>query len=364
MRVLQVVPEFQGGGGEFVAVSLHHWMIDRGVDCRIISLLGDVNESRTARAERATFVEGYGKSWYRLYRLCRLMDKQGWRPDVVHAHMYPSQILAATLLKQLWPNATFSTTEHSTWNRRRNLPCGRYLDSCLFRQFDSIVCISQAALDSLTDWQPELATRMEVIRNGIDVSIYSHAAIRTRTARTVIVSVGRLEPVKNYGTALAAFALLKDSSLEYWIIGKGSDASKLRLLAEKLGIAEQVRFMGWRDDIPGLLRDADIFFMPSLWEGYGLALAQGMASGLPVVASDIPASRELLGSSKAGYLVQPRDAQGFANAMRILVGDPGLRGVLGNEARRRAGVFDFGKTANQYLQLFKNLSCGPCRRSA
>src|SRR5471032_419247 len=133
MRILQVVPEFQGGGGELVAVSLHHWMIDRGVDCRIISPLGDLSESGTAQAEGTTFLEAYGKSWYRMYRLCRLMKQQGWRPDVVHAHMYPSQILAATLLKQLWPNATFSTTEHSTWNRRRNLPCGRYLDSCLFR---------------------------------------------------------------------------------------------------------------------------------------------------------------------------------------------------------------------------------------
>jgi glycosyltransferase involved in cell wall biosynthesis len=356
MKVLQVVPDLKSGGGEWVAVSLHRWMKTAGVDCRIVSLLGDVNESAKPRTQRANFVEGYAQSWYRLFRRCRRMKREGWQPDIIHAHMYPAQLLAAALLRRLWPNAVLSTTEHSTSNRRRSLPCGRQLDSRLFRHFYSIACISQATHDSLKDWLPELATRMTVIRNGVDLSPFAGTPSRTGRTPAVVISVGRLEVVKNYATALAAVSLMKDAAVEYWIVGDGSEASKLPVLAANLGIARQVHFLGWRDDVPDLLQQADIMFMPSLWEGFGLALAQGMASGLPVVASDIPASRELLGASNSGYLCAPLDTPGFADALRLLMGDCRLRLALGEEARRRATHFDFEKTANGYFHLFMNLA--------
>ncbi len=357
MRILQLVPEMKGGGGEWLAVSLHQWMVSSGVDSKIVSLAVD-REHNPDGPGSASFLNSYCKSWWRLYRLCRRFRRNGWKPDVVHAHMYPSQLLAGTVIARFWPTAALSTTEHSTSNRRRNLPFGRALDSRLFRRFVCIVCVSQATKDAFSAWQPELAHRLRVIPNGINVRSCIRRTCTHGHGRIIVISVGRLEPVKNYITALSAIAMIKDLPVEYWIVGKGRQEGELRQLSRKLGIAQKVRFLGWRDDIPDVLRQADIFFMPSLWEGFGLTLVQGMATGLPVVASDIPAVREVVGPAECAHLAQPADAHTFATALRGLAADPGLRLRNAEEASRRARDFDFDLTAHHYHQLFSDLSQG------
>src|SRR5690348_2096049 len=132
MKILQIVPEMKGGGGEWLAVSLHRWMAARGIDCRIISLLGETHGHCPVQNSKSTRSVIYRNGPQTFYRGCQRLHREQWTPDVVHAHMYPCQVLTATMVRRFWPKAALSTTEHSTWNRRRRLPFGRHLDTALF----------------------------------------------------------------------------------------------------------------------------------------------------------------------------------------------------------------------------------------
>ena len=122
--------------------------------------------------------------------------------------------------------------------------------------------------------------------------------------------VARLDPIKDQATLIRAFAQVvkEHPRAELWLVGDGTRAAELCELAAAEGVADGVVFWGPRSDVPELLGQMDVFaFSTSRDEGFGIALIEAMAAGLPVVASDVPACREVLGSGAAGVLVPPGD---------------------------------------------------------
>ena len=184
------------------------------------------------------------------------------------------------------------------------------------------------------------AAKLRVVYNGIDpgpfdapVSPVLRAELTGGTSRAVVLTSARLAAQKGLDTLLAAAALVPDAV--FVIAGDGPDRAVLETRARGLGIAERVRFLGPRPDVPQLLAVADLFVLPSLFEGLPLAVLEAMAAAKPVVASRIGGTDEAVVESVTGLLVPPSDPGALAGAIRTVLADPQLALRLGAAGRAR-----------------------------
>jgi glycosyltransferase involved in cell wall biosynthesis len=153
--------------------------------------------------------------------------------------------------------------------------------------------------------------------------------------------VGRLAPVKGQAILLDAFARLarRRSDARLVLVGDGPCRDELHAMAARLNLDGTVRFLGLRDDASALLAGFDLYVQPSLNEGMGRALAQAMAVGVPVIATDAPGPAALIGTGGAGLLVPAGDPGALAAAIESQLHDEPRRLVAGESARKRAVEF-------------------------
>jgi glycosyltransferase involved in cell wall biosynthesis len=182
-----------------------------------------------------------------------------------------------------------------------------------------------------------------VIVNGVDVARLGATAADRWDARAVlglpssgpvVGSAARFDPVKRLDLLLCAAARAADTTLRVVLVGRGDDERRLRALAASLELGARAVFAGEILDAARLFPAFDVYAAPSAKEGMPLAVLEAMALGVPVLASDIPAHRELLGGASPGLVAATPDA--FAAALGALLSDPEARGALGAEQRTRA----------------------------
>jgi len=175
---------------------------------------------------------------------------------------------------------------------------------------------------------------IDVIPNGIDVAAFA-APPRGRPLRRVI-TVANLRPEKAHEILIDAAASLVAThpGLEFHVVGDGPRLAELTALAAARGMGDRVRFFGHRDDVPALLRESDIFVLPSRSEAFPNGLIEAMAAGLPVVATAVGGIVELVRHGENGLLVRPGDSRDLANAIQQLVDDPRRAAALASQARR------------------------------
>jgi glycosyltransferase involved in cell wall biosynthesis len=186
----------------------------------------------------------------------------------------------------------------------------------------------------------------------------ARAALGATDGDVVVGVVGRLSPQKAHHVLFEAVAAcLPDvPSLRLAVIGDGELRSQLQELAERLGIGHRTTFFGTRRDVPELLPGLDVSCLSSVHEGVPIALMESMAAGVPIVASDCGAVRDIVGDGEQGYLIPVGDAGRFADRLRLLAADPDLRARLGKAARARAeSDFAIEQTARSYEKLLTEL---------
>jgi glycosyltransferase involved in cell wall biosynthesis len=145
----------------------------------------------------------------------------------------------------------------------------------------------------------------------------------------VLLSVGEMIKRKNHDTALKAISELKNKNYIYLICGQGELETYLKDLANKLGVSEKVRFLGFRDDIPEICAMSDIFIFPSYQEGLPVAAMEAMAAGLPVICSNIRGNVDLIQDGEGGYLLEPGDYIEIALSIDKVIKDDKLRINMG-----------------------------------
>lgn len=169
-----------------------------------------------------------------------------------------------------------------------------------------------------------------------------------------VLFVGHLEPRKNLGTLLSAFAKLKKRNLPHrlQIVGRetGKHTAQIRLMARELGLAESIDWLGPVDEprLLDLYSRAEFSVFPSLYEGFGIPLLESMRCRSPVLASDIPAHREI--GAEACLYARTEDANDFAMKMERLCSEPELREKLARKGQDRETLFRWSKSAVKLLQ--------------
>lgn len=270
--------------------------------------------------------------------LARLLRRE--RPDVFHAHMSSPVAckwgLAAAVAARV--PAVLGTVQvggyeppnHSaSWQLR-----------ALARGVDRYLAVSRDIARELVErlgWPEE---KIEVVYNAVDVGRVEVAAppglreqLGGSETRPLVLTPARLDAQKGHDVLFEAIARVPDAV--FVLAGEGPERERLEALAARLGIAERVRFLGRREDVPQLLATCDVFALPSLYEGSSLAVLEAMAAGAPIVSSAIGGTDELIEDGRSGLLVPPGDAEALAAALRRVLGDPELRKGLAAKARER-----------------------------
>jgi glycosyltransferase involved in cell wall biosynthesis len=283
-------------------------------------------------------------------RLRRLF--RAWRPDVVHAHGLRAGALTAIAV-------AFGRTAPGSAQSRTPLvvtvhnapPAGgvtgaiyRLLERIVARNADSVLCVSA----DLEDRMRAAGGRRigHAVVPAAPVPPTERVSAETRSAalraefgaepgQAIVLAVGRLAAQKGFGLLLDAAARWRDIEPEprLVIVGTGPLAAELETRAAPLGL--MVRFAGRRNDVPTLLAAADVFVLPSVWEGQALILQEALRAAVPIVATRVGGNPELVGDDGV-ILVPPGDAERLAKAVRAVLGDPALAARLREAAAARA----------------------------
>jgi len=176
-----------------------------------------------------------------------------------------------------------------------------------------------------------------------------------RADDVVIGSVGRLVEQKDYPTLMQAFALASRHAprLRMAVAGDGPLRSTLERLSQDLGIADRVRFLGSRDDVPALLRSVDLFALSSKFEPFGVALLEAKAAGLPIVATAVNEIPRIVSDGHSGFLAPAADAAGMAALFVTLATDPERRSLMGAHARAEAKLHSLESAVAAYESLYE-----------
>jgi glycosyltransferase involved in cell wall biosynthesis len=222
-----------------------------------------------------------------------------------------------------------------------------------------LICCSSYVQRGVVDCFGVSVSETEVVYNGVDVDAVARRssaarAQRSRNGAFAVGMVARYEVHKDQPTLIRAAKLLRDAgrSIEVWLIGDGSRRAEYERLIADLRLAQSVKLLGVRRDVPELLAQLDAFvFSATPDEGLGVALIEAMAAGTPIVASDVGACQEVLDGGSLGALVRARDPGALADALDLLARDPGAAFARAEKARRKATeVFSIEAMATSYAR--------------
>jgi glycosyltransferase involved in cell wall biosynthesis len=375
MKVMLLIPHAAGGGGEKILSELSQALGEScilvvfeesfGYTCmgKVVSL--DLPIGTRSRIGRLLDVIRRGCRFRRVLRM--------ERPDVVISFMGEANLLNALLSHApvvTVHNHLSSTYQLRPWLERTLL---RVLIGILYRRA-RVVAVSRAVRRDLIEVFRLPPGRVSVIPNSVDVKRIGELAAEPvnsswTTREPVIVTAGRLVREKGQWHLIRAFAQVRRSvPCQLVLIGTGELAEYLKATCERLGVAEHTHFLDWQSNPFGFFARSTIFVQPSLTEGFGLALVEAMACGLPVIATDCPGGvREILapdGREEFGMLVPPLDGrlydsgqpctsseQALAEAMVTLLSDSKLRGDFAQAGVRRAAQFGCSAFLDGYRRL-------------
>ena len=258
-----------------------------------------------------------------------------------------------------WMNRAASHAPSGPWARIGRL--GGYYDLKYYRGFDALVANTR----DITDWilaQGWPQDRVHYIPNFAEAGsreTVDRASLDTPSDVPLLLSMGRLHEVKAHDISLKALALIPEAYL--WIAGTGPLEAELKALAQSLGVADRVRFLGWRNDAAALYRTADACLFPSRFEPLGNVVIQCWANGLPVIAAASQGPSQLIRPGQDGLLVPIDDAPALATAARRVLAEPALRDQMVQQGLiRMDGEFSKAAVIAQWQALFTHYGDRPC----
>jgi sugar transferase (PEP-CTERM/EpsH1 system associated) len=279
-------------------------------------------------------------------RLARLFRRV--RPDVVHTHD-PRSLFYATIAARL---ARVPRVVHTRHGRDIDVtPRQSAMIRYVSRLVDDFVCVS-GDVASLSRAQEIAPGRLRTIFNGIDQERFAFSG---PTPGGPVIAVARLSPEKDVANLIRAAAIgaQRDPDLLLEVAGDGPCRVALERMVEELGLEERVSFLGVVRDIPGLLARSAIFVLPSRSEGISLTLLEAMAVGLPVVATWVGGTPEVVLDGQTGLLVPPSDPTALADAILRLRRDDETARLMGAAGRRRVECeFGIRRMVADYLDLY------------
>jgi glycosyltransferase involved in cell wall biosynthesis len=276
------------------------------------------------------------------------------KADVVHAHTFASALPAMVRWRR-GRRPLVVTLHTSHFLMRAESPRWRRVFARVIDSADYLLATSEEILRVALGIHPH--PRSEVMTNAVNTDRFAPGEGREAGGRFRIVVPRRLYPKNGVEYFVRAMPLIvAELDAEARIVGDGPERERLKSLVIELGISDRIEFLGARpnDEMPGLLRDADLAVVPSLMEATSIAALEAMACALPIAASQVGGLPEIIDEG-VGALVEPKNPRALANAVVSLLRRPD-RQELGREARRRVVAnWSISRMVERHLEIYNGL---------
>jgi glycosyltransferase involved in cell wall biosynthesis len=368
VKLLHVITTLDVGGAEMHLLAQVRGQTARGHDVRVAYLKGHGTLERDFLGAGAKAVVRVGSG---PGLLGRLWPHLRWA-EIVHSHLLKADMATAVAATLAGRRSTLLSSKHND-EQVLERPLVSFVHGILGALPRRTICLSDHVVRFIEEHGRIRRDKLVRIYYGLDPAPFELAS-RDRAARAearrefgiaddevVFICVARFAPQKAHDVLLRATAKLVESAPRSRLLLVGDDPfgdgrTRAEQLAAELKLGERVIFAGIRRDVARLLAASDCFVMCSLWEGLGLVFLEAMAAGLPVVATRVSATPEVVEADATGLLVPPRDWSALAAAMERIARDAGLRTALGERGRARVGKF-FGleRMVDETLDVYRSV---------
>jgi glycosyltransferase involved in cell wall biosynthesis len=290
-----------------------------------------------------------------VWRLARTL--RAWRPHLIHTFLFHANV-TVRLLRPWLPGVPLVASlrvaeEGRSWQR--------WGETLTWRASDVVVAVGEGVRRFAIRHLGVSPKRVVAIPNSVDLNRVAAAPLVPRESldlrpdHRVALFVGRLHRQKGVDLLLRAFAQAVEEvpQLRLVIAGTGPEELPLRALASSLGVSGLVRWLGWRDDVYGLMKSADFLVLPSRWEGFPHVVLEAMAANLPVVSTPVGALLDIVVPGITGLVV--RTVEELSAAMVELASNPEKQHLLRQAARKRVEDFHGGQELQAYMNLYDRL---------
>lgn len=350
MRILYVITSLRTGGAEKLMVDLLPRLRDLGNDVELLLFDG----TRTPFYEdlrnlgitiHQLAIGGNVYNPLNIFRLRKYIKNY----DIIHTHNTACQYFVPLAKILARTKCKLFTTEHNTFNRRRKILWWKYIDKFIYNQYKSIISISEKATDNLIAFIGNKYI-IRTIENGVDLSKLNFLFPANLSTKDKIISmIAGFRDQKDQDTLIKAMSLLPQE-YKLWLVGDGERRSILEDLVAELNLGNRVNFWGVQSDIPQILENSHIIVLSSHWEGLSLSSVEGMASGRPLIASDVDGLREVVGGH--GVLFPHQDANALANEIKSLCENRNKYNEVSLACQEKAKQYDINIMAKKYNNLY------------
>jgi glycosyltransferase involved in cell wall biosynthesis len=378
LKILHLINGFGAGGAERSLVELLPAYRAAGIECSVAHLKSwTVGFGEEVNGLEIPISHLNGKSvlsWTLALR--RLLHED--RPDLIHTSLFEADLVGRLAAVGTGIPVLTSLVNTSYDPARENDPHINQFGFRVVRAVDGITArlltthfhaLTQAVKDAYINTLRLRPDRITVVPRGRErarlgyrndarrLSVRQHLDIDSN--RPVLLNVGRQEYQKGQIHLLDAMphVLKEEPRVLLLVAGRpGVQTSALQERVRDLRLGDTVRFLGHRADVTDLMAAADVFVFPSLFEGLGGSVIEAMALGLPIVASDIPVLREVIGN-EAGIFAMAGDGQALGHAITDILRNPAKAGILGEAGRRRFDdEYDLRSTARQMINMYQQVT--------
>jgi len=296
------------------------------------------------------------------------------RPDIVHTHSSKTGILGRLAAHAARVPTIVHTVHGYAFpgeSRRAIKVIFKLLEKLAGRVTDRMIVLNDTDAAIARDLLGVPDRRLVLLPNGVDVDTYAPATAERRLslresafgiddpAHAIVGMVGRLWLQKNpqcFVRAAIRVAAQRPNA-DFFMIGDGEFRPELEGMIQASGHADRIHILGWRSDVPQLLKALDLMVLPSRWEGMPLAILEAMSTALPVVASDIPGNRHLVHDGQDGRLFPPDNDSALASVLIDLIDDPIKRARFSSLARAKViEKFTLAARMKRITAIYENAS--------
>lgn len=342
MHIAQIISSLTIGGAERLIVTFAKGVQSRDVKLTVISL-SDKRSSFIEELEELKVPIYYvpGNSLVdpkRIWKLYQIARREKF--DIVHGHLYNGQVLGSIMARMV--NIPYVTTIHNTRSSAKRVSFVRrfLINHTMKYHTNRLIAVG----DSVANSDTYAGYKFDIITNAVEMmpeisdsekSLILQDIIGNNKA-LILIAVGKLIPQKAFPDLISAMEIISQNHphVKLLIAGGGELYDELQTLIKAKGLEDTIFLLGFRKDIPNLLSASDIFVSSSHWEGLPVSILEAMASGLPIVATDVGDNSKVVTPS-VGYIIEAHEPGKLAEAMCKLIEDPGKRSQYGKNAKQR-----------------------------
>lgn len=361
MKVLHIINSLATGGAEKLILETLPRYNALGIKADVLLLNGSSHPFLEAlKKQNCCEIFILGKSSpYQLKFILKIIPYFK-KYDLVHAHLFPATYFSIIAKKLLFSKMPVIFTEHNTSNKRFQNKKFQKINSWVYSFFDAIICITEEVKREVIAQTSLPEEKLVVINNGVDVSKFSQAeALNCSTKNSslqnddfLLCQVSSFRAQKDQKTVIKSLKYLPEK-VKLILVGEGSLREDTEDLVKELNLENRVFFLGNRTDIPKILKTANVNILSSVYEGLSLSSIEGMSSGRPFIASDVPGLSDVV--RNAGILFPKGDEKKLAEEILHLMEDENYYQSIVEKCLKRAAQFDINIMVEKHVLLYQTM---------